>query len=83
MITFRKYYIEQFKEVPKVWKHAKKHKKYVAFFVTLTILLNPVVIVMMYLYDTGLMKIDKRYQKHDEYSSHKWLFLAISIIIAR
>ena len=66
MITLRKYYIAQFKQVPKVWKHAKKHKKYVAFFVTLTILLNPVVIVMMYLYDTGLMKIDKRYQKNDE-----------------
>ena len=32
MITFRRYYIDQFKEVPKVWKLAKKHKKYGAFF---------------------------------------------------
>ena len=66
MITFRRYYIDQFKEVPKVWKLAKKHKKYGAFFVTLIILFNPMVIAMMYLYDTGLMKIDKRYQKNDE-----------------
>lgn len=66
MITFRRYYIDQFKEVPKVWKLAKKHKKYGAFFVTLIILFNPTVIAMMYLYDTGLLKVDRRYEKNDE-----------------
>lgn len=66
MITFIEYYIDQFKEVPKVWKLAKKHKKYGAFFVALIILFNPIVIAMMYLYDTGLLKVDKRYEKNDE-----------------
>ena len=49
-----------------MWKLAKKHKKYGAFFVTLIILFNPTVIAMMYLYDTGLLKVDKRYEKNDE-----------------
>lgn len=63
MITFKAYYIDQFKDVAKLWKHAKKHKKYGAFVVTLIILLNPSIIGIMYLYDTGFMKIDRRYQK--------------------
>ena len=63
MLTFKEYYIEQFRDVPKIWKIAKRHKKYFAFFATVLTLLNPWIIHTMYLYDTGLMEIDRRYQK--------------------
>lgn len=31
MISFKKYYLQQFKDVSVCWKLAKKHKKYGAF----------------------------------------------------
>ena len=61
MLTFKEYYKQQFKDIPKVWKLARKHKKYFAFFVTLITLFSPLAIHTMYLYDTGLIKADKRF----------------------
>ena len=59
MISFKKYYLQQFKDVPACWKLAKKHKKYGAFILSVLNLLSPNVICTMWLYDTGLMEIDK------------------------
>ena len=60
MISFKKYYLQQFKDVPIIWKLAKKNKQYGAFILTVLLLLSPMAIFTMWLYDTGLMKIDKR-----------------------
>lgn len=65
MITFRKYYIQQFKEVPIVWKLARKHKKYLGFVLTFFTLFNPAVIYTMYLYDTGKIQVDKRFREKE------------------
>lgn len=62
MITFRKYYKQQFKDMKIVWKLARKHKKYFALVCTIFTLLNPWVIYTMYLYDTGLIKVDERFK---------------------
>lgn len=67
MISFKKYYLQQFKDVSVCWKLAKKHKKYGAFILSVLTLLSPNVIHTMWLYDTGQMKIDKRfYEKGDD-----------------
>jgi hypothetical protein len=63
MITFRQYYKEQFKDMKIIWKLAKKNKKYFALFCSIFTLFNPWVIHTMYLYDTGLMKVDKRFKE--------------------
>ena len=63
MISFKKYYLQQFKDVSVCWKLAKKHKKYGAFILSVLTLLSPNVIYTMWLYDTGQMKIDKRFYK--------------------
>lgn len=62
-MTFRKYYADQFRLVPEVWRIAKKHSKPLAFIATMLTLLCPHVIYTMYLYDTGKMEIDERYKK--------------------
>ena len=64
-MTFREYYADQFRLVPEVWTIAKKHRKPLAFIVTILTLLCPLVIHTMYLYDTVKMKIDKRYRKEE------------------
>lgn len=64
-MTFIEYYIEQFKELPFIWKEAKKDNKRLAFLVTSLLLLFPIAIYMMYLYDTGKMKVDRRYTKKE------------------
>ena len=63
MISFKKYYFQQFKDIPICWKLAKKYKKYAAFICNILWLLSPMVIYTMWLYDTGQMKIDKRFYK--------------------
>ena len=57
---------EQLKEIPLVWKLARANAKYFAFATTVLQLLNPAVIHTMYLYDTGRLKVDKRYQSGDK-----------------
>lgn len=64
-MSFREYYIEQFKELPFIWKEAKKDNRRLAFLLTSLLLLFPIAIYMMYLYDTGKMKVDNRYSKRD------------------
>jgi hypothetical protein len=59
VISFKKYYLQQFKDVPVIWKLAKKHRKYGAFISSVFLLLSPMAILTMWLYDTGLMEIDK------------------------
>lgn len=63
MISFKKYYFQQFKDIPTCWKLAKKYKNYAAFICNILWLLSPTVIYMMWLYDTGQMKIDKRFHE--------------------
>lgn len=63
MISFKKYYLQQIKDVPVIWKLAKKQKKIQAFISSISLLLFPKVIYIMWLYDTGQMKIDKRFCK--------------------
>lgn len=60
-MTFMKYYIEQFKGVPLLWNEAKRYKKKWAFWITVSLLFFPMAIFIMYLYDTGMIEIDKRY----------------------
>lgn len=62
-MTFIEYYIEQLKELPFIWKEAKKDNRRWAFLVTSLLLLFPIAIYMMYLYDTGKMKVDNRCSK--------------------
>ena len=67
MISFKKYYLQQFKDIPNCWKLAKIYKNYAAFVCNILWLLSPTVIYTMWLYDTGQMKIDKRfYEKGDD-----------------
>lgn len=65
MISFKKYYFQQFKDVPAIWKLAKKDKNYAAFICSILWLLSPMAIYMMWLYDTGQMKIDKKQTSQD------------------
>lgn len=62
-MTFGQYYIAQFKEIPHVWNIAKRFNKKRAFVGTVSLLLVPTYIYMMYLYDTGKMQVDTRYMK--------------------
>lgn len=66
MISFKNYYLQQFKDIPKMWKLAKKHKKYKAFVLSVSLLLFPLVVRIMWLYDTEQMKIDKRFNARKE-----------------
>ena len=61
MISFKNYYLQQIKDVPGIWKLAKKHKKYKAFLCSVSLLFFPQIIYTMWLYDTGQMKIVERY----------------------
>ena len=63
MIIFKNYYLQQIKDVPRIWNLAKKHKKYKAFLCSVSLLFFPLIIRMMSLYDTGQMKIDKRFME--------------------
>lgn len=68
-ISFLKYYKEQFKDVPKMWRLSKKHKKlavWIAFIFSMLTLFNPFIIHIMWLYDTGRMKIDNRFMGEDK-----------------
>lgn len=64
-ISFLKYYKEQFKDVPKIWRLAKINKAWVAFILTMLTLFNPFIIHTMWLYDTGRMNIDKRFMEDE------------------
>lgn len=63
MITFREYYKQQFKDMKIIWKLAKKDRRYFALVRAIFTLFNPWLIHIMYLYDTGLMEVDKRFKE--------------------
>ena len=60
-MTFTKYYIEQLKDIPVLFREAKRDKKMWAFLIAASLLLFPMAIFIMYLFDTEKMKIDSRY----------------------
>lgn len=67
-ISFLNYYKEQFKDIPKMWRLLKKHKKlavWIAFIISMLTLFNPFVIHIMWLYDTGRMNIDSRFMEDE------------------
>ena len=47
MISFKNYYLQQIKDVPEIWKLAKKHKKYKAFLCSVSLLFFPQIICTM------------------------------------
>ena len=55
-MTFRKYYADQFKQVPVIISLEKWYKKPLAFIVTMLVLLCPLAVYVMYLYDSGKIK---------------------------
>lgn len=61
MISYKNYYLQQFKDIPKMWVMAKKHKKYRGFILAVLLLLFPLVIRIMWLYDTKQIELDKRF----------------------
>lgn len=66
-MTFRKYYADQFRRLPECFKIAARAKcppwkKFIAFLTSVSLLLFPMAIYVMYLYDTGRVKIDERYK---------------------
>lgn len=65
MITYKEYYLQQIKEIPVIWKLAKEHKMYKEFFKSISLLLLPMVIYIMYLYDTEQIEVDKRFNKKE------------------
>lgn len=60
-MTFTKYYIEQLKDIPVLFRDARRDKKMWAFLIAASLLLSPMAIFIMYLFNTGKMKIDNRY----------------------
>ena len=61
-MTFREYYIEQFKDVAFVWKATRKNKNRIRIlFYAILLLFNPPVVYTMYLCETGRIEGDKRY----------------------
>ena len=62
-MTFREYYIAELKHIPILWKRARRERQLRAFWLTVLFALSPLVMYMMYLYDTEKIKVDKRYSK--------------------
>lgn len=66
-MTFRQYYIEQFRDFALCCRHAKKPHHWLWILATIPFLFSPLSIYAMYLYDTGKLKPDERYmQKQDK-----------------
>lgn len=60
-MTFRTYYIAELKHIPSLWKYARRDRELRAFWLTVLFALSPLVMYVMYLYDTGRLPADKRY----------------------
>lgn len=70
-MTFREYYADQFRRLPECLRlvanaNIPPWKKCLAFLNSASLLLFPRAMYVMYLYDTGKMKIDKRYKKEEK-----------------
>lgn len=68
-MTFKEYYIAEFKYIPFLWKRACRERQLRAFWLTVLFALSPLLMYVMYLYDTGKIKVDKRYSQ--EFPSSK------------
>lgn len=66
VISFKDYYIDQFRRIPECWRLAKSKGKRRYFFPAVAILLFPHVVYYMWLYDTGQMKVDPKYGENKE-----------------
>lgn len=64
-MTFRQYYIEQFRGFAFCCRHAKKPHLWLRILATIPFLFSPLSIYTMYLYDTGKLKPDARYMKKE------------------
>lgn len=64
-MTFRKYYIEQFRDFLNCCRLAKKPLHWLAILTAIPFLLSPLSIFVMYEYDTGKLKPDARYMEKD------------------
>ena len=62
-MTFRTYYIAELKYIPILWKRACRERQLRAFWLTVLFALSPLLMYVMYLYDTGKIKVDKRYSQ--------------------
>ena len=62
-MTFKEYYIAELKHIPFLWKRARRDRQLRAFWLTVLFALSPLVMYIMYLYDMGKIKVDKRYSK--------------------
>lgn len=60
-MTFKEYYIAELKHIPFLWKRACRERQLRAFWLTVLFALSPLVMYMMYLYDTGRLPADKHY----------------------
>jgi len=63
-MTFNAYYIAELKHIPLLWKRARRDRKLWAFWLTVLFALSPLVMYMMYLYDTGRLRVDDRYSEN-------------------
>ncbi len=68
-MTFKEYYIAELKHIPFLWKRACRERQLRAFWLTVLFALSPLLMYVMYLYDTGKIKVDKRYSQ--EFPSSK------------
>lgn len=69
-MTFREYYADQFRRLPECLRLLANAslplwKKCLGFLNSASLLLFPRAMYVMYLYDTGKMKIDERYKKQE------------------
>ena len=62
-MTFKEYYIAELKHIPFLWKRACRERQLRAFWLTVLFALSPLLMYVMYLYDTGKIKVDKRYSQ--------------------
>lgn len=60
-MTFKEYYIAELKHIPFLWKRACRERQLRAFWLTVLFALSPLVMYVMYLYDTGRLPADKHY----------------------
>lgn len=63
-MTFREYYADQFRAVPKILRIAKKHRKPFSFIFIILVLLCPIAIYTVYLYETGKIKPNDRKEEN-------------------
>lgn len=62
-MTFREYYIDQFRIFAFCCRHAKTVRHWQSIAITIPFLFDPLSVYTMYLYDTGKLKVDRKYME--------------------